>query len=411
MATVPLSRRLRRKLYFTLGPPTFPLFMVAGGWILKNIGPHMPFIKFARSDRFTYHLPPVKSQAYQKFYENIINRGLGRDWGPHAVTMAVTQQCNARCVHCSAYRRSSARSLTTEEWCSVVDQCAAMGMTDLIITGGEPLLRPDLETIIRRIVENGCVADLFTNGSLLTPENLRMLREAGCDTIFVSLDSPYAEEHDALRGVNGLYDAAVEGIRRAVEMGMGVGISTYMGKEQVRKGYHYKYLDLAKELGVRELTIFDLVPTGKLIKNDELILTDMEREEVRKIHEGQWKDRKGPRVCYMAHVNDPHIMGCFGVKWQIHITHNGYVTPCDFNPLHFGNVREEPLADIWNRMKLHPEYDRKTMTCRMQDPEFRRKYIHRIPDGAELPYPIELIDPAFRELEEERREREGRATA
>jgi MoaA/NifB/PqqE/SkfB family radical SAM enzyme len=385
--------------------------MVAGGWILKNIGPHMPFIKFARSDRFTYHLPPVKSQAYQKFYENIINRGLGRDWGPHAVTMAVTQQCNARCVHCSAYRRSSARSLTTDEWCSVVDQCAAMGMTDLIITGGEPLLRPDLETIIRRIVENGCVADLFTNGSLLTVENLRMLREAGCDTIFVSLDSPYAEEHDALRGVNGLYDAAVEGIRRAVEMGMGVGISTYMGKEQVRKGYHYKYLDLAKELGVRELTIFDLVPTGKLIKNDELILTDMEREEVRKIHEGQWKDRKGPRVCYMAHVNDPHIMGCFGVKWQIHITHNGYVTPCDFNPLHFGNVREEPLADIWNRMKLHPEYDRKTMTCRMQDPEFRRKYIHRIPEGVELPYPIELIDPAFRELEEERREREGRATA
>ncbi len=412
MADVPLTRRLRRKLYFTLGPPTFPLFMVAGGWILKSIGPHMPFIKFARPDRFTYHLPPVKSRAYQRFYENIINRGLGRDsWGPHAVTMAVTQQCNARCVHCSAYRRSSARSLTTEEWCSVVDQCAALGMTDLIITGGEPLLRPDLETIIRRIVDNDCVADLFTNGSLLTRENLRMLKGAGCDTIFVSLDSPYAEEHDALRGVPGLHQAAVEGIRRAVEMGMAVGISTYMGKEQVRRGYHYKYVEMAKQLGVRELTIFDLVPTGKLIKNDELILTDAEREEVRKIHESQWKDRKGPRVCYMAHVNDPHIMGCFGVKWQIHITHNGFVTPCDFNPLHFGNVREEPLADIWRRMKLHPEYDRKTMTCRMQDPEFRRKYIHKIPDGAELPYPIELIDPAFRELEERRERSKGLATA
>ena len=49
-------------------------------------------------------------------------------------------------------------------------------------------------------------------------------------------------------------------------------------------------------------------------------------------------------------------------------------------------------------MKLHPEYDRKTMTCRMQDPEFRRKYIHNIPEGVELPYPIELIDPVWREL-------------
>ncbi len=402
------SRILRRKFYKTFGPPTFPLFMVAGGWILKNLGPPFPFIKFARPDRLTYHLPPAKSTAYQRFYQNIINRGLGREWGPHAATLAVTAQCNARCIHCSAYRRSSAHTLNTEEWCRTIDQCAQLGMTDLIITGGEPLLRPDLPVIIRQIVKNDCVADLFTNGSLLTRENLEMLRRAGCHTIFVSLDSPYAEEHDTLRGVDGLYQAAIEGIKCAVDMGMSVGISTYMGKEAVRKGYHHRYVELCKELGVRELTIFDLVPTGKLLKNDEILLTDDEREKVREIHEGQWKDRKGPRVCYMAHVNDPHIMGCFGVKWQIHITHNGYVTPCDFCPLHFGNVREEPLRDIWQRMKIHPEYDRKTMTCRMQDPDFRRRYIHNIPDDAELPYPIELVDPVFREIDmEERVEVEG----
>jgi MoaA/NifB/PqqE/SkfB family radical SAM enzyme len=100
----------------------------------------------------------------------------------------------------------------------------------------------------------------------------------------------------------------------------------------------------------------------------------------------------------MCHVNDPHIMGCFGVKWQIHVTHNGFVTPCDFNPLHFGNVKEESLWDIWHRMKVHPEYDRKTMTCRMQDPEFRRKYIHKIPDGVELPFPIDMVDREHREV-------------
>ncbi len=391
-------RRIQRSIYRTFGPPTFPMFMVAGGWLIKNMGPHFPFIKFARSDRYTYHLPPMKSQAYQDFYQNIINRGLGRDWAPHAITMAVTPKCNARCVHCSAHGRNTTDTLTTAEWCSVIDQCAAMGLTDLIITGGEPFLHPDLEVLVKRIVDNGCVADLFTNGSLLTEENLKRVKAAGCDTMFVSLDSPYAEEHDLLRGVDGLYETVTEGIRRAVKMDMCVGLSTYMGKEQLRKDYHHKYLELADDLGIHELTIFDLVPTGKLLKQDDLILTDDERDEICKIHEGQWKNGKGPRVCYMAHVNNTSIMGCFGVKWQIHMTHSGFVTPCDFNPLTFGNVREEPLADIWNRMKLHPEYDRKTMTCRMQDPEFRRKYIHNIPEGVELPYPIELVDPVWREI-------------
>jgi MoaA/NifB/PqqE/SkfB family radical SAM enzyme len=393
-----LTRKARREFYSLLGPPTFPLFMMGGGLILKTIGPHMPFIKFARPDRFSYHLPPVKSRAYERFYRNIIDRGLGREWGPHAVTIAVTQDCNASCVHCSAFRRSGGGSLTTGEWCDVIDQCAELGITDIIITGGEPLLRPDLDVLVRRIVENDCVADIFTNGSMLNEENLEKISAAGCDTLFVSLDSPVPEEHDSLRGVPGLYDKVIEGIKLAVSKGMAVGISTYMDRESIHKDYHHRFLELSKELGVGELTVFDLVPTGKYIKQDELILADSEREAFRVIHEEQWKDSDGPRVCLMCHVNDPHIMGCFGVKWQIHITHNGYVTPCDFTPLHFGNVKEESLWDIWHRMKVHPEYDRKTMTCRMQDPEYRRKYIHKIPDGSELPFPIQLVDREHREV-------------
>jgi len=392
-----LTRKARRKFYKTFGPPTFPLFMAAGGWILKTIGPRMPFIKFARPDRYSYHLPPVKSRAYERFYRNIIDRGLGREWGPHAVTIAVTQQCNARCVHCSAFRRSGEGTLTTGEWCDVIDQCAELGITDIIITGGEPLMRPDLDVLIRRIVENDCVADIFSNGSMLTEENLAKLAAAGCDTIFVSLDSPVAEEHDALRGVPGLYEEAVAGIKRAVDRGMAVGISTYMDREAIARDHHHRFLELGRELGVGELTVFDLVPTGKCIKEDQLILSDDEREVFRVIQEEQWKDFNGPRVCLMCHVNDPHIMGCFGVKWQIHITHNGFVTPCDFTPLHFGNVREDTLWNIWHRMKVHPEYDRKAMTCRMQDPEFRRKYIHKIPQGAYLPYPIDMVDEEHRE--------------
>ncbi|MBN2168660.1 MAG: radical SAM protein [Actinobacteria bacterium] len=393
-------RRGWRKLLRTLGPPTFPFFMVIGASILRTIGPYIPFLKYARVDRFSYHMPPVYSEIYQRFYENIVNWGLGRHWSPHAITLAVTSDCNLKCIHCSAFRRDTSNSLTTEEWLDVIDQCAELGMTDLIITGGEPFMRPDLDVLIKRIVDNNCVPDMFTNGTMLTDENLRKVKDAGCDTLFVSIDSPCENEHDVLRGREGAWKKAVEGIRRAVEMGMQVGLSTYLGEEQIDKEYQRQYVEMCKELGVKEITIFDLVPTGKLIKHDEILLSPASREKGRKVHEHQWMDRKGPRVSAMSNVNDPHILGCFGVRWQIHITHNGYVTPCDFNPLYWGNVREEPLRDILERMKLHPEYDRNTMTCRIQDPEFRRKYIHNIPDGATLPYPIEKIDPMHRAIDE-----------
>src|SRR4030042_5189063 len=117
---VKITRRLRRNFYSFLGPPNFPLAMVGGGWLLKTFGERIPFIKSARPGRFSYHLPPVESRAYDRFYRNIIDRGLGREWGPHAVTLAVTQDCNAKCVHCSAFRRSSEGTLTHSGWCDVI---------------------------------------------------------------------------------------------------------------------------------------------------------------------------------------------------------------------------------------------------------------------------------------------------
>ena len=91
-------------------------------------------------------------------------------------------------------------------------------MTDLIITGGEPFLRKDLDILVRRIVKNGCIPDIFTNGTMLTDENLQKVKDAGCDTLFVSIDSPHAEEHDVLRGKDGTWQKAIDGIKRAVEM-------------------------------------------------------------------------------------------------------------------------------------------------------------------------------------------------
>jgi MoaA/NifB/PqqE/SkfB family radical SAM enzyme len=76
------------------------------------------------------------------------------------------------------------------------------------------------------------------------------------------------------------------------------------------------------------------------------------------------------------------------VPGEIYVTASGDVTPCDFTPLSFGNVREEPPAKIWQRMRAHPSYRARTLTCKMQNPLFRKAFIDPIPEGAVLPYPI-----------------------
>ena len=76
------------------------------------------------------------------------------------------------------------------------------------------------------------------------------------------------------------------------------------------------------------------------------------------------------------------------------MTAQGDVTPCDFTPLSFGNVADEPLATIWRRMTTHPEYRRHSVACRMQDPGFRARYIDPIPPGSSLPHPIAELDRA-----------------
>lgn len=148
---------------------------------------------------------------------------------------------------------------------------------------------------------------------------------------------------------------------------------------------------MGRGLGVSEVTVFDVTPTGKMLDREDMLLTHAEHRRLSELEEGQFVRKDGPKIVTMSYVNETDIIGCFGARYQIHITHDGYVTPCDFMPLHFGNVREEPLRVIWNRMRAHPEYRKKTVSCRMQDLEFRRKYIKKIPPDATLPYPMDRI--------------------
>lgn len=342
--------------------------------------------------------PPVGSRAQMRALGCLVKKHLfGRPF-PGAMTFAVNYGCNCNCIHCSAadHIKKGEKELSTEEAKNVIDQSLDAGIGVLAFTGGEPLMRKDIFELIDYVDKRKCVCLMFTNGYYLTEENVQKLADAGLYTLFVSLDSPDPEEHDKWRGKPGLFDRAVAGIKMAKEKGILVAISSYASRSGTEKGYYKKMYRFAQELGVHNLILFDAVPTGSMLHDTSEMLTFEQREEITQYSTEIFDKAEKPPLSSQAWQNSIEGclagIGCLAVNIQYYVSAYGDVAPCDFTPLSFGNLREEPLKKIWKKMYKHPAYNHRTTFCRMQNPKFRSIYIDPIPEGATLPYSIDKLE-------------------
>jgi len=338
--------------------------------------------------------PPVGSRPMFRLIKASIMGRLFRYTFPVAMTFAVTYKCQGNCVHCSAGRhiKKESKELSTLEAKAVIDQSQNLGVSIIAFTGGEPLLRDDIFELISYVNKKKAVPILFTNGKLLSDEYVEKLINSGLFSLFVSIDSPNAEEHDQLRGMPGLFDSAINGIKKMKTKGGFVGISSYATRSATNKGIYKKIYKLAHELGVHNLMLFDGVPTGRILKDTSELLAPEQREEIRKFSSKIFKYQIIPPLSSQAWQNsiEGYLggIGCLGANIQYYVSAYGDVSPCDFTPLSFGNIRNKPLKDIWKKMVRHPAYNHRSTFCRMQHPVFRQHYISPIPDDASLPYDI-----------------------
>lgn len=341
--------------------------------------------------------PPLGSGPMYRLFLNSIKGRIFRYPLPVAVTFAVSYKCQCNCVHCSAgkHMKNGVKELSTIEAKRVIDESQNLGVSIMAFTGGEPLLRDDIFELISYVNKKKAVPILFTNGQFLTDENIQRLVNSGLYSLFVSIDSPIAEEHDNLRNMPGLFESAIEGIRKAKLKGIFVGLSSYATRSATNAGMYKKIYKLAKELGVHNLMLFDGVPTGNMLKDTSEILTPEQREEIRLFSSKIFKNKEIPPLSSQSWQNsiEGYLggIGCLAGHIQYYVSAYGDVTPCDFTPLSFGNIRNEPLRDIWSRMVRHPAYDHKSTFCRMQHSTFRHFYIDPIPDDSTLPYDIEKL--------------------
>ena len=183
---------------------------------------------------------------------------------PFLVIWETTQACALACRHCRASARPSrdALELMTAEGERLIGQVADMGTPILVLSGGDPVNRPDLLDLVRCAKGHGLrTATIPAATEALTPELVRALKGAGLDQMALSLDYPRAALHDAFRGVPGAFARTLEAAAWAREEGLPLQINTTVAAETAP--YLAEMADLVEALGVVFWEVFFLVPMGR----------------------------------------------------------------------------------------------------------------------------------------------------
>jgi MoaA/NifB/PqqE/SkfB family radical SAM enzyme len=332
---------------------------------------------------YTLYVPPIPSEAHARHFEDFIRRWRFGTRIPLAVTISVTNRCQLSCEHCSVPAgESSGPELSTEEFKRIIAQCLDLGTTNITFTGGEPLLFSGLEELLTSIPREKAVALVFTNALALSEQRARSLKEAGAWGIQVSLDSPDPEEHDRFRAA-GSFETVEKGVKAARKAGLLVGLSTYATNESVQKKWLSRIVERGASWGVQEVSVFDIIPTGRLLHHEEVILSFQNRKSL--IEESQQLRKKYSgklHVITQSWTNSKkgfaRFIGCLAGNYQFHISASGGFRPCDFTPFSMGNVRTESLEILWKRITTHPSYRKHRHACRMQCPTFRKEHIDHL---------------------------------
>jgi len=306
---------------------------------------------------------------------------------PFLVIWETTRSCALVCLHCrtSALLGRDPKELTTAEGKDVLEQTARMGTPIFILSGGDPLNRPDLEELIRhgksRGLRMGTIPAATDN---VTPARIRALKDAGLDQVAFSLDAPNAQVHDEMRGVPGSFEKTMQGVRFAHEAGLPLQINTCLASRNF--GRLEEMIGLVKRLEIVFWEVFFLIPIGRGAALQSLSAEQFEAAFER-LH------RLNSEVDFVIKLTEaPHyrryvimkemasgtpegtaqerikrvlarergVRGAIGLSPQavnagkgfLFIDHQGGICPSGFLPLPAGNVRTDKLADVYRKSRL-----------------------------------------------------------
>jgi len=324
---------------------------------------------------------------------------------PRLIFWETTAGCNLACIHCRRITVADQllpQDLTTAEACDLIDQVAAFGRPIFVLSGGEPLFRPDIFDIARHATDAGLIVALATNGTLIDADVARKIKASGVKRVSVSFDGADAATHDIFRGP-GAFAAAMRGIDHLREVGLPFQINTTVARHNAHQ--MPETLALAKGIGAVALHLFLLVPVGcgVEIAPDQQILPDeyervlnwmydaemaggielkatcaphyfrvtrqrqaeerrngVVRERPSSLHRQQYGGNTATGGHSGGHPGghpSMHAMtkGCLAGTGVTFISHRGEVFPCGYLPVEAGHIRRQGFQDIWENSPLFAE--------------------------------------------------------
>jgi MoaA/NifB/PqqE/SkfB family radical SAM enzyme len=314
---------------------------------------------------------PAANFIARALYRTIQNKNL-----PNMMSFAVNDVCNVACDHCSffnAVEDPRRAVLTKNQAQTLIKQAQELGVSIINFVGGEPLLQADLPDLIRAVDKDFSTTVLFTNGWFLE-DKAHQLKQAGLDSIYVSIDFANAEEHDRFRHQDGLFEKAMRGIQAAKKLGFSVGISTTMTPESYERGELEAIAQLGKRIGIHEILVFDALPTGRYHDRDDLVNNDGWVEAMIQSAQRYNQDSTYPGVVFFAYFTSHKSVGCSCGTSYFYVSPYGDVMSCDFNHRAFGNVLDEPLWKVWQHLTSLPDFcQAKWGGCKIKDADYRTK--------------------------------------
>lgn len=290
----------------------------------------------------------------------------------------LTDRCNLACTHCyssSGPGRDTSNELSTAEALALIDDFSAMAVPLILFSGGEPLLRGDIWELARHAQQKGIKMALSTNGTLITADIARKIKESGIEYAGISLDGATPATHDRFRNFPGAFERSIAAFSWCRDAGLRCGVRITLTQEN--SGELGALVDLAKTIGASRFCLYWLVPTGRGMEvynrlqlgpdavTDALgLLYARAKETDAGVMEFLTVD--APQDCVhllgsmerdrSPDLNDARSLiassngGCSAGDRVANIDPQGNVYPCQFarsREFLVGNVRDRPFSELW----------------------------------------------------------------
>lgn len=265
-----------------------------------------------------------------------------------------TFECQSKCKMCSVekYKKTTGSVLELSDYELIAEQGAKMGAIAMTVLGGEPLLAPGIEEIIRIFSSRHYFVTMVSNAIAITEPRIKELRTAGLNSIYFSLESFDQNENDKIRGFSGHFQKVMNAIEICKKEGLLVGLCGVIFPGQMNR--FVSLLEYCRKNDL--LTNGGEVAAVGAAENVELV-SDKEHDQILSFL------KKYPRLTFdwgLSYFLKPR---CPAGKEKIGITCYGDVIGCSLNPISFGNIKEESLQKIWDRMGRFSQFKNDSERC------------------------------------------------